>query len=118
MLLGLMGTAGNLSIYFVLPQMGAIFDRTKVAIAGGDWPSRRWRPRGVRNWSECWVSLPSIVPVCGHFDRRLADCFRGALEAEFLAQTVDQKALCGEMQVGAIREHDKGGRSDGALGVM
>ena len=35
-MLGLMGTAGNLSIYFVLPQMGAIFDRTKVAIAGGD----------------------------------------------------------------------------------
>ena len=28
LLLGLMGTAGNLSIYFVLPQMGAIFDRT------------------------------------------------------------------------------------------
>jgi MFS family permease len=36
LLLGLMGTAGNLSIFFVLPQMGAIFDRTKVAIAGGD----------------------------------------------------------------------------------
>jgi MFS family permease len=36
LLLGLMGTAGNLSIYFVLPQMGAIFDRTKVSVAGGD----------------------------------------------------------------------------------
>ncbi len=36
LLLGLMGTAGNLSIYFVLPQMGAIFDNTKVAVAGGD----------------------------------------------------------------------------------
>jgi MFS family permease len=35
LLLGLMGTAGNLSIYFVLPQMGAIFDRTKVEVAGG-----------------------------------------------------------------------------------
>jgi hypothetical protein len=36
LLLGLMGTAGNLAIYFVLPQMGAIFDRTKVSVAGGD----------------------------------------------------------------------------------
>lgn len=36
LLLGLMGTAGNLAIFFVLPQMGAIFDRTKVSVAGGD----------------------------------------------------------------------------------
>ena len=34
--MGLMGTAGTLSIYFVLPQMGKIFDSTKVEIAGGD----------------------------------------------------------------------------------
>jgi hypothetical protein len=34
--MGLMGTAGTLSIYFVLPQMGKIFDDTKVQLAGGD----------------------------------------------------------------------------------
>ncbi len=34
--MGLMGTAGTLSIYFVLPQMGKIFDNTKVELAGGD----------------------------------------------------------------------------------
>lgn len=36
LLMGLMGTAGTLSIYFVLPQMGRVFDHAKVAAAGGD----------------------------------------------------------------------------------
>jgi MFS family permease len=36
LLLGLMGTGGTLSIYFVLPQMGAIFDRAKIRAAGGE----------------------------------------------------------------------------------
>jgi MFS family permease len=36
LLMGLMGTAGTLSIYFVLPQMGKIFDDTKIRLAGGD----------------------------------------------------------------------------------
>jgi MFS family permease len=36
LLMGLMGTAGTLSIQFVLPLMGAIFDHKKVALAGGD----------------------------------------------------------------------------------
>ena len=35
LLMGLMGTAGTLSIYFVLPKMGEIFDQAKVAAAGG-----------------------------------------------------------------------------------
>jgi MFS family permease len=35
LLMGLMGTAGTLSIQFVLPLMGSIFDREKVAAAGG-----------------------------------------------------------------------------------
>ena len=34
--MGLMGTAGTLSIYFVLPAMGAIFDHTKISAAGGE----------------------------------------------------------------------------------
>lgn len=36
LLMGLMGTAGTLSIQFVLPRMGAIFDTTKVNAAGGE----------------------------------------------------------------------------------
>ena len=36
LLMGLMGTAGTLSIQFVLPMMGAVYDRTKVAAAGGE----------------------------------------------------------------------------------
>lgn len=36
LLMGLMGTAGTLSIQFVLPIMGAIFDHKKVEAAGGD----------------------------------------------------------------------------------
>jgi len=36
LLLGLMGTAGTLSIKFVLPWMGSIFDSTKVKVAGGE----------------------------------------------------------------------------------
>ena len=35
LLIGLMGTAGNLSIKFVLPWMGNIFDETKIRAAGG-----------------------------------------------------------------------------------
>ena len=36
LLMGLMGTGGTLSIYFVLPQMGKIFDRAKIRAAGGE----------------------------------------------------------------------------------
>ena len=36
LLMGLMGTAGTLSIQFVLPLMGAIFDQKKVELAGGE----------------------------------------------------------------------------------
>jgi MFS family permease len=36
LLIGLMGTAGTLSIKFVLPWMGSIFDRTKIKVAGGE----------------------------------------------------------------------------------
>jgi fucose permease len=35
LLMGLMGTAGTLSIQFVLPIMGSIFDHKKVELAGG-----------------------------------------------------------------------------------
>lgn len=36
LLMGLMGTAGTLSINFVLPWMGKIFDTKKVELAGGE----------------------------------------------------------------------------------
>jgi MFS family permease len=35
LLMGLMGTAGTMSIHFVLPAMGRIFDAKKVEVAGG-----------------------------------------------------------------------------------
>ena len=35
LLMGMMGTAGTLSIYFVLPKLGAIFDAKKIEVAGG-----------------------------------------------------------------------------------
>ncbi len=36
LLMGLMGTAGTLSIQFVLPAMGHIFDSKKIELAGGE----------------------------------------------------------------------------------
>jgi hypothetical protein len=36
LLMGLMGTAGTLSIRFVLPLMGAIYDTKKIEVAGGE----------------------------------------------------------------------------------
>jgi MFS family permease len=36
LLMGLMGTAGTLSIYFVLPKIGAIFDAAKIRAADGE----------------------------------------------------------------------------------
>ncbi len=36
LLMGLMGTGGTLSIYFVLPQMGKIFDNAKIRAADGE----------------------------------------------------------------------------------
>jgi hypothetical protein len=34
-LVGLLGSAGALSIYFVLPQLGAMYDKAKIDLAGG-----------------------------------------------------------------------------------
>ena len=35
LLMGLMGTAGMLSLYFVLPALGRVYDTAKISIAGG-----------------------------------------------------------------------------------
>lgn len=40
LLMGLMGTAGTISIWFFLPKMGAIYDHVKVALANGDLPGK------------------------------------------------------------------------------
>ena len=34
--MGLIGTAGSLSTYFLLPEMGKIFDAAKIEAAGGE----------------------------------------------------------------------------------
>jgi MFS family permease len=34
--MGLIGSAGAMSIYFVLPRLGALYDRTKIELAGGE----------------------------------------------------------------------------------
>jgi fucose permease len=44
LLMGLMGTAGTLSIQFVLPFMGSVFDRRKVEAAGGAAAFQRLQP--------------------------------------------------------------------------
>ncbi|CAN5789837.1 hypothetical protein BH11GEM1_BH11GEM1_03700 [soil metagenome] len=44
LLMGLMGTAGTLSIQFVLPFMGQVFDRKKIAAAGGAEAFQRLTP--------------------------------------------------------------------------
>ena len=36
LLMGLMGTGGTLSIFFVLPEMGRLFDNAKIRAAGGE----------------------------------------------------------------------------------
>jgi len=44
LLMGLMGTAGTLSIQFVLPLMGAVYDNKKIEVAGGDAAFRALQP--------------------------------------------------------------------------
>src|SRR5260370_7101513 len=44
LLMGLMGTAGTLSIRFVLPKMGSIYDSKKLEIARGEAPFKTLHP--------------------------------------------------------------------------
>jgi fucose permease len=44
LLMGLMGTAGTLSIRFVLPIMGSIYDAKKIEVAGGEAAFNALRP--------------------------------------------------------------------------
>jgi MFS family permease len=44
LLMGLMGTAGTLSIQFVLPLMGAVYDNKKIQAAGGEAAFRALQP--------------------------------------------------------------------------
>ena len=47
LLMGLMGTAGTLSIQFVLPMMGAVYDRTKLGAVGGEAAFNALQPGGA-----------------------------------------------------------------------
>ena len=44
LLMGLMGTAGTLSIRFVLPLMGSVYDDKKIEVAGGEAAFRALQP--------------------------------------------------------------------------
>ena len=44
LLMGLMGTAGTLSIQFVLPIMGTIYDNKKIEVAGGETAFKALQP--------------------------------------------------------------------------
>jgi hypothetical protein len=46
-LMGLMGTAGTLSIQFMLPMMGAVYDAKKIEVAGGEAAFRALQPGPV-----------------------------------------------------------------------
>jgi fucose permease len=47
LLMGLMGTAGTLSIQFVLPAMGSIYDQKKLELAGGAFAFRALQGEGL-----------------------------------------------------------------------
>jgi MFS family permease len=64
LLMGLMGTAGTLSIQFVLPLMGSIYDRTKVETAGGSEAFNKLQPgpeldREIRSTVSGWPYFTS-----------------------------------------------------------
>ena len=85
LLMGLMGTAGTLAIYFVLPKMGEIFDNAKIATAGGESRLRdavRGGGRGRRRGQDPAQRGPDrrlavLVPVGGHPARDPAPGLRG-----------------------------------------
>ncbi len=90
LLMGLMGTAGTLSIWYFLPKMGAIADRVKLALASGQDPGSA--PllllssigQGLRGVAETLHLMPPPTPATG------ADAAYVALQA---AAKTDAAAL-------------------------
>ena len=74
LLMGLMGTAGTLSIQFVLPLMGAIFDSKKIEVAGGEAAFNALSPAGAR--SSARDRGADFVPRCRGTAGDFADRFR------------------------------------------
>ena len=64
MAMGLMGFAGGMSIQFVLPQMGAIFDSAKAQAAGG--ADTAGDPVAGGDGGSRALRLGGILPVRGH----------------------------------------------------
>ena len=65
--LGLVGSAGALSSFFVLPQLGAMFDAAKVELAGGPEAFKRLTGEALRQVEDAAASQSfarlAIVPV-------------------------------------------------------
>jgi MFS family permease len=65
--LGVLGSAGALSIYFVLPQLGAMFDEAKVEFAGGPEAFQRLSGEALRQVEDAAASLSftrlALVPL-------------------------------------------------------
>jgi hypothetical protein len=65
--MGLIGTAGSLSTYFLLPEMGKIFDNAKIEAAGGEAAFRgalRRRPHdGARTGIDRVVRIVAFMPA-------------------------------------------------------
>ena len=77
LLMGLMGTAGTLSIRFVLPLMGAIYDHKKVEVAGGEEAFKQLTGRRVG--SRPRDRRAGFFPRGRDFARDSADRFRSDL---------------------------------------
>ena len=78
LLMGLMGTAGTLSIQFVLPIMGTIYDRKKIEVAGGEAAFNALQP-GPRAGAHPGHRGAGLVPRCCDSARGAADRVRSHL---------------------------------------
>ena len=59
--MGLMGTAGTLSIRFVLPLMGSVYDNKKIEVAGGVDAFNRLQP-GPELDNVLGIARAGVVP--------------------------------------------------------
>ena len=73
-----MGTAGTLSVYFVLPQMGKIFDSKAIEAAGGEAAFKCLTGDGLERVKGI---ASGFLPRCGYFAGLSADCVRHYLAA-------------------------------------
>ncbi len=78
LLMGLMGTAGTLSIQFVLPIMGTIYDHKKIELAGGEAAFNALQP-GPTLESILGLCCTSLVSRSGDSARGAADRVWGHL---------------------------------------